>query len=79
MVRSREIVMVRKIREAGKAIMPPVRRSPLIPSAPLSHMTGADMRLELETVPDTRAFKMRGAMNKLLSLNAGAAGVAIDN
>ena len=70
MPRSREIVTVGKIRDAGKAIMPPVRRTPLIPSISLSAVSGADVRLKLETMQDTRAFKLRGAMNKLLSLSA---------
>jgi threonine dehydratase len=41
-----------------------------MPSPSLSGKTGANVRLKLETMQDTGAFKIRGAMNKLLSLTA---------
>ena len=56
------------IRRARRTIAPLARRTPLLPSAALSQLTGADVRLKLETLQDTGAFKLRGAANKLLNL-----------
>jgi len=46
------------------------RHTPLVPSASLSQALGADVRLKLETLQDTGAFKVRGASNAILSLPA---------
>lgn len=47
-----------------------VRETPLIDSVVLSEATGARVWLKLENLQRTGSFKLRGAMNKLLSLPA---------
>jgi threonine dehydratase len=44
-----------------------VHRTPLVRSFPLSRFLAADVRLKLECLQDTRAFKVRGAANAILS------------
>ena len=44
-----------------------VHRTPLVRSFPLSGFLAADVRLKLECFQDTRAFKVRGAANAILS------------
>jgi threonine dehydratase len=57
--------------EAAEArIRPYVRETPLEPSPGLSERTGADVYLKLENLQHTGSFKVRGAFNKLLSLDA---------
>jgi threonine dehydratase len=46
-----------------------VRETPLDYSAPLSRMTGSQVYLKCENLQFTGAFKVRGAINKLLSLS----------
>lgn len=41
--------------------------TPIVPSFALSRVTGADVRLKLESTQPTRAFKVRGAANVILS------------
>ena len=53
---------------ARRAIAPWVRRTPLVRSASLSRLAGADVHLKLETMHETRAFKIRGATNRLAQL-----------
>ena len=57
------------IAAAGRAIAPYVRRTPLFASPRLSELAGADVHLKLENLQHTGSFKLRGAMNKLLSLS----------
>lgn len=47
-----------------------VRETPLIDSVALSDATGAPVWLKLENLQRTGSFKLRGAMNKLLTLPA---------
>ncbi len=47
-----------------------VRRTPLQPSPALAALAGGDVRLKLECLQETGAFKLRGATNKLASLSA---------
>jgi threonine dehydratase len=54
---------------AAERIRDHVRRTPFDYSPPLSELTGADVWLKLENLQYTGSFKVRGAMNKLLSLN----------
>jgi threonine dehydratase len=54
---------------AQQAIAPLARRTPLLPSAALGRALGREVRLKLETLQDTGAFKIRGAANKLLGLS----------
>jgi threonine dehydratase len=49
--------------EARRRIAPHVRRTPLLPSAWLSALSGADVRLKLESLQHTNSFKLRGAVN----------------
>jgi threonine dehydratase len=47
-----------------------VRRTPLQPSPALAALAGGEVRLKLECLQQTGAFKLRGATNKLASLSA---------
>jgi threonine dehydratase len=53
---------------AAERIRPYVRATPLDHSVYLSRATSADVHLKLENLQYTGSFKLRGAMNKLLSL-----------
>lgn len=65
------------IQAAHALIKDRVLRTPCFPAARLSELTGANVVLKLENLQHTGAFKVRGALVKLLSLTAGerAAGV----
>jgi threonine dehydratase len=52
-----------------------VRRTPLVRSAWLSTITGADVWLKLETSQESGSFKLRGAMNAIACLKAVQPGV----
>ena len=54
---------VAEILEARARIAPHIRRTPLLPSAWLSALAGADVRLKLESLQVTNSFKLRGAVN----------------
>jgi threonine dehydratase len=58
------------IKSAAKLIEGRVLRTPFIPSMKFSEITGADVWLKLENLQHTGAFKVRGALVKLLSLSA---------
>jgi threonine dehydratase len=60
----------REVGLAAHRIGPYIRETPLEPSPFLSRETGADVHLKLECVQVTGSFKARGALNKLLSLDA---------
>ena len=51
------------IAAARGRMAPYVRRTPLVPSAWLSSLAGADVRLKLESLQPTNSFKIRGAVN----------------
>lgn len=55
------------VRAAAKRIDDIATRTPLVPSFGLSRVLDADVRLKLETTQPTRAFKVRGAANVILS------------
>lgn len=55
------------VEQAASRIRPIARWTPLIPSFALSRLADADVRLKLETTQPTRAFKVRGAANVILS------------
>lgn len=59
-----------EIRAAADAIAGAVLRSPAVPSPALSELSGASVVLKLETLHPTGSFKERGALAKLLSLDA---------
>ncbi len=56
------------VADAARAIAPFVRRTPLERSEPLSLLAGCELYLKLEDLQHTGAFKLRGALNKLLAL-----------
>lgn len=55
------------IRAAAKRIDGIANRTPLVPSFGLGRLKDAEVRLKLETTQPTRAFKVRGAANVILS------------
>lgn len=58
---------------AERRIRPIVRRTPLTASPDLAGLTGAaGVHLKMECLQPTGAFKIRGAANKMLSLDDGA-------
>jgi threonine dehydratase len=59
-----------EVLEAESRIRPLVRETALDPSPYLSSLSGADVYLKLENQQITGSFKLRGAMNKVLSLTA---------
>lgn len=66
------------VRDAAKRIENHVTRTPLRLSHHLSEIAGREVRLKMETMQDTGAFKLRGATNALLNLpkDVRARGVA---
>ena len=65
------------IRAAAAAISGAVLRTPAVSAPALGELVGAELVLKLEMLHPTGSFKERGALNKLLSLDAAqrAAGV----
>ena len=55
---------------AAALIGPHVERTPLIRSEAFSEMVGAEVFLKLENLQRTGAFKIRGALNRLLTMPA---------
>ena len=62
-------VTLTDIRDAHKRIAGRVTRTPLRLSPYLSEYAGHPVKLKLETMQDTGAFKLRGATNALLNLS----------
>ena len=60
------------VREAQRLLRGHVVRTPLVAAPALSDMTGVDVRLKLENLQITGAFKARGALTKLVSLPPAA-------
>ncbi|MGE0258617.1 MAG: threonine ammonia-lyase [Alphaproteobacteria bacterium] len=65
-------VTIDDIREAEAAISGEIVRTPLVRAAALSEIAGCEVFLKLETQQATGSFKERGALNKLLTLDASA-------
>lgn len=57
------------ISSAHKKIQPHIRKTPLEYSHQLSEQTGSEVYLKLENWQKTGSFKIRGAVNKMLSLS----------
>jgi threo-3-hydroxy-L-aspartate ammonia-lyase len=57
------------IRSAAARILPWVHRTPLLGSRSLSERLGVEVRLKCENLQRAGSFKIRGAMNALLSLS----------
>src|SRR5258708_39374805 len=62
------INILQEILQAEYQIRPYIRETPLEYSFPLSKLTGSRVYLKLENMQYTGSFKVRGAMNALLSL-----------
>jgi threonine dehydratase len=60
------------IRDAASKIAGHVIATPTVPAPRLSALTGAEVYLKLENLQHTGSFKVRGALVKLLSLDAAA-------
>jgi threonine dehydratase len=58
-----------KIGEARETLMDKVHQTPLKQSTTLNYLTNANVYLKLENLQKTGSFKLRGAMNKILSLS----------
>jgi len=58
-----------RLRDARARIASSVARTPLLPSESLSHQLGSTVLLKLENRQETGAFKVRGALNRLLTLS----------
>ena len=56
------------VQAAAERIAPYIHHTPLFASATLSRMTESDLRLKAEHMQRSGSFKIRGALNKLLSL-----------
>ena len=63
-------VTIADIRRAAAAINGAVLRTPTIDAPALSERAGAEICLKLESLQRTGSFKERGALNKLLTLDA---------
>lgn len=64
------LVDLAAIQAAAQRIEGQVRHTPMRRSGHLSALTGADFHLKLENFQITGSFKVRGALNKLLSMPA---------
>ena len=62
--------LVGQIVDAEARIRPHVRETPLVHSPALSAATGAEVWLKCENLQVTGSFKVRGAMNRLMTLSA---------
>ncbi len=73
----RRPVALSDIYKARQIIMPHTRRTPLVHSASLSEIAGAEIWLKQENMQVTGSFKMRGVSNKMMQLSEAekAAGV----
>ena len=65
-------VSLEDVRAAAGRIAGAVERTPCLRSRTLSRLTGAEVWLKFENLQFTASFKERGALNKLLSLEAAA-------
>lgn len=70
---ARKQVDLGAVRAARERIAPYVRRTPMVASTWLSELANADVRLKLESLQVTQAFKARGAFNAALTIRDGAA------
>lgn len=64
-----ELALVRRIELAEERIHNYIRETPVEHSIPLSRSIGGEVYLKCENFQQTGSFKLRGAMNKLLTLS----------
>ena len=57
-----------QIEQAHERIKPFIHRTPVLTSATLNHLSGAELFFKCENFQKIGAFKIRGAMNAVLSL-----------
>jgi threonine dehydratase len=71
------MITLQEIREARERIAPHIIRTPLVPSPTISSRCGYEVYLKLETMQKAGSFKVRGAVNRILSRKGeiGAKGV----
>lgn len=62
------MIALEAVREAQQRIRPHLVRTPLVHSEWLTALGGSEVRLKLETLQVTHAFKARGALNALMRL-----------
>jgi threonine dehydratase len=65
------------VNRAAAAIADAIVKTPLVPAPSLSEAAGCEVWLKLETQHPTGSFKERGALNKLLTLNANERGAGV--
>lgn len=65
------------VARAATAIAGAIAKTPLVAAPTLSETTGCETWLKLETQHPTGSFKERGALNKLLTLNANERGAGV--
>src|SRR5947209_697428 len=63
-------VTIADVEAARRAISGHVVCTPMLPAPRLSALTGANVQVKYENMQVTNSFKERGAINKLLALNA---------
>ncbi len=64
-------VTIEAVRHAAASIAGAICRTPVVAAPALSELAGSEIFLKLETLHRTGSFKERGALTKLLTLNAG--------
>ncbi len=64
------LITIDDVRAAARAIHGKIDNTPFLDSQTLSELTDADIWLKFENLQFTGSFKQRGALNKLLSLDA---------
>jgi threonine dehydratase len=61
------MITLSEVREARDRIAPHIIRTPLVASPTISSLSGFEVYLKLETMQKAGSFKVRGAMNRILS------------
>jgi threonine dehydratase len=66
------VITLSEVEQAAARLAGAVARTPFLHSQTLSELTGAELWLKFENLQFTASFKERGALNKLLTLDAAA-------
>ena len=69
MINITDQLMKADIINAYKKIQPFIQKTPLVKAHALSELSGANVYLKLENIQPTGSFKVRGALNRILSLS----------
>ncbi len=64
------MIGLREIQDARRLIRNEISKTPLVRSQYLSDLCGSDAYLKLENLQVTNSFKIRGALNRMMSLTA---------